>query len=196
MSDKEFQIPFVGLKLGIHDFEFEITDAFFENVEYSIVQKGKVKVYFSLEKKETMMVGNYRLEGLVGTTCDRCTEPVDIEIEGEYKLIYKFDDEATDSETLIIVYPEEFEINIKQSILEFISVSLPSRTMHDEGGCNEDMLDLLSEYTINSEPIGDEDDDEDEEWDEEEEEESEEDDNDYVDPRWNALKKLKGDNDK
>ncbi|MCH2223249.1 MAG: DUF177 domain-containing protein [Crocinitomicaceae bacterium] len=193
MSDKEYQIPFVGLKLGIHDFEFEITDRFFENIEYSIVQKGNVKVHFSLEKKETMMIGNYQLEGVVGTTCDRCTDPIDVQIEGEYRLIYKFDNEDTDDETLIVVFPEEFEINIKQSILEFISVSLPSRTMHEKGDCNEEMLDLLNEYTINSEPIGDEDV-EDEDWDDEdnEDEESEEE-NDYVDPRWEALKKLKGD---
>lgn len=190
MSDKEFQIPFVGLKIGVHDFEFDITDAFFENIEYSIVQKGNVKVHFSLEKKEVMMIGNYRLEGVVGTTCDRCTEPVDVQIEGAYRVVYKFDDEETDDEALIIVYPEEFEINIKESILEFISVSLPSRTMHSEGDCNEEMLDLLSEYTINLEPIGEEDV-EDEEWDEEESEEEEE--SDYVDPRWEALKKLKGD---
>ena len=110
-------------------------------------------------------------------------------------MIYKFDNEETDDETLIMVYPEEFEINIKESILEFIAVSLPSRTMHDEGGCNEDMLDLLSEYTMNSERIDEED--VDEEWEDEEEEEyEEEEESDYVDPRWEALKKLKGDSNK
>jgi hypothetical protein len=29
-SEKEYIVPFIGLKLGIHEFEFEIHDAFFE----------------------------------------------------------------------------------------------------------------------------------------------------------------------
>ena len=61
----EYVIPFVGLKTGVHTYEFEIGDAFFEGFEYSIIQKAKVHVKLELEKKETMLIGNYFLNGEV-----------------------------------------------------------------------------------------------------------------------------------
>ena len=172
-SNREYVIPFVGLKIGTHDFEFDITDKFFEEFEYSIVQSGDVKVNLALEKKETMLIGNFSINGVVRAACDRCNDPVEAEIEGEYQLIFKFDDKPSDDESLVIVYPEEFEIDMTDHILELITVSLPSRLVHEEGECNEEMIELLDNYSIHS----------DEELDDEAEEE--------VDPRWAALKNLK-----
>ena len=63
MSDKEFVIPFVGLKQGVHEFNFEIGKAFFESIEYSIVLEGNVYVTFLLDKKETMLIGDYTIRG-------------------------------------------------------------------------------------------------------------------------------------
>ncbi|MCR9170886.1 MAG: DUF177 domain-containing protein [bacterium] len=186
-TDRAFVIPFVGLKIGMHTFEFDITNAFFEQVEYSLIEKGNVHVTLNLEKKETMMVGDFTINGKVETSCDLCNDPVEVDIEGEYQLIFKFDDKPTDDESLIIVYPEEFEIDIRENLLELISVSLPSRTIHPDGECNEEMLELLNEYRINAD---DEDfDDEDFEEAEDMDEESDEDDE-YIDPRWAALKGL------
>lgn len=183
---KDYIIPFVGLKLGVHTYKFDITDAFFEIFEYSIIHKGNVEVELQLEKKETMLIGDFAIKGVVETECDRCADPVKTEIEGEYQLIYKFDTEPSDDETLIIVYPEEFEIDVKENILELITVSLPSRTIHKEGECNEEMLSILDEYILvsNEEAA--------EVADGESKEEPNENDE-YVDPRWAALKKLKDD---
>ncbi|XOV65903.1 MAG: DUF177 domain-containing protein [Fluviicola sp.] len=186
-TDRAFVIPFVGLKIGMHTFEFDITNAFFEQVEYSLIEKGNVHVTLNLEKKETMMIGDFIINGKVETSCDLCNDPVEVDIEGAYQLIFKFDDKPTDDETLIIVYPEEFEIDIRENLLELISVSLPSRTIHADGECNEEMLELLNEYRVNAD---DEDfDEEDLEEAEDMDEESDEDDE-YIDPRWAALKNL------
>lgn len=170
----------MGLKLGVHEFDFEVTNKFFEEFEYSIVQGGDVNVHLTLDKKETMLVGDFSLEGNVKATCDRCNDPVDVEIEGNYQLVFKFDDQPSDDESLVIVYPEEFEIDLNDHLLELISVSLPARTVHEEGDCNDEMIDLIDEYSLNSENL--------EELDEGEEDD---DDDDEIDPRWNALKNLK-----
>ncbi|NRA10443.1 MAG: DUF177 domain-containing protein [Crocinitomicaceae bacterium] len=148
MSKKDFVIPFVGLKQGVHEFNFEIGKAFFESIEYSIVQEGNVNVTFLLDKKEAMLIGDYTIRGTVKASCDRCTEPVDVEVEGEFQLVYKFDDKPSEDESLVIVYPEEYEIDIKESIHEFIAVSIPSRTVHEEGECNEEITNILSEYQV------------------------------------------------
>lgn len=184
-SKQNFKIPFVGLKIGVHSFEFDIDNTFFDSIEYSIIHKGNVKVELQLEKKETMLIGNYSIKGLVETNCNRCNDPFEVDIEGEYRLIYKFGKEPTNDETLIIIYPEEFEIDVKENILELITVSLPIRAVHDEGDCNEEVLSILDEYIlISNDEVA-----------EATEVESKDDQNDEensnTDPRWSALKKLK-----
>ncbi len=164
----------------MHSYKFDITDTFFDFFEYSIIHKGKVSVDLQLEKKETMLVGDYKIGGIVQTECDRCNDPVDVKVEGEYQLVYKFDTKPSDDESLVIVYPEVFEIDVKENILELITVSLPSRAVHEEGGCNEEMMDLLSEYVlISNDEV------------EETSEEAVSDEEEYIDPRWSALNKLK-----
>ena len=178
MANKEYKIPFVGLKTGVHEFQFEITDTFFEMFEYSLILKGDVKVLMKLEKKETMMIGDFHIEGQVEAECDRCSDPVEVDVKGDYQLIYKFDTEPSEDENLITIFPEEYEIDVKDSILEFITVSLPSRTIHKEGECNPEMIDILGEYILYSEDGT----------------ETEESPEGEIDPRWAALKKLKKDN--
>ena len=206
-NDNEFIIPFVGLKQGKHVFEFDITDAFFDTFEYSIIQKGKVHIEFTLDKKDTMMVGEFQVEGSVETSCDRCNDSIEVPIEGEFRLVYKFDNKESEDEALVIIYPEEYELHIKDTLLEFMTVLLPIRTIHPQGECNEEMMQLLNEYLITSldededdEDLDDEeydDDYDDEEYDDDDfdddsnsDDDDEPDDDRPIDPRWGALSQL------
>ncbi len=189
-SKRDYIIPFVGLKVGFHEFEFEIRDTFFEELEYSIIQKGNAHVKLRLEKKETMLIGEFSVSGLVFTSCDRCNDPVEVPVNGSFRLIYKFGDEVSDDETLIVLPDEAYELDVRQNIYELITVSLPARLVHPKGECNEEMLELLQKYSGRSEELND-----DEYWDDEEEDEDweddeEDDDDDPIDPRWSALKNL------
>jgi uncharacterized protein len=182
-SNKEYIIPFVGLSLGSHKFEFDVTDAFFDGIEYSIIHKGNVRVELLLEKRETMLVGNYKINGTVETNCNRCNDPVETKVKGEYRLVYKFGTEPSDDESLIIVYPEQFEIDIRDDIFELITVSLPLRSVHKKGECNEEMIEILGEYILTKEKVVKKESDENDD--------SDDDDNEGIDPRWAALNKLK-----
>lgn len=173
--NRDYIIPFVGLSLGFHEFKFDITDAFFDNFEYSIIHKAAANVVLMLEKKETMLVGKYSIAGVVDINCNRCEDPMSVALVGEYKLIYKFGTEPSDDESLIIVYPEEFELDIRDNILELITVSLPNRAVHDEGECNQEMISILEEYILVSEN---------------EIEKEEKLSDDEIDSRWSALNSL------
>ncbi len=173
MSSKdEFIIPFEGLKIGKHKFKFHIKDAFFEGLTYSIIQGGDIKVDFVLDKKETMMVAHFEMEGTVQKSCDRCNELMDNHIAVSHQIIYKFGEEESEDENLIVLPLSAFEIDLSSNIYELLTVALPSRTIHDEDECNEEMLSLLNKYVDSSI----------EHTDIQEEE---------IDPRWNQLKKLK-----
>ena len=50
---KEYLIPFVGLKLGKHHFEYQIDNTFFDLFEYDEFQNSDIKVSVVLEKNPT-----------------------------------------------------------------------------------------------------------------------------------------------
>jgi uncharacterized metal-binding protein YceD (DUF177 family) len=162
-----FKIPFVGLKLGKHEFEFDVDNAFFETLSYSLIEKGDLKVWLDLEKKETMLLASFYVEGTVEMVCSRCNEIMDADVEGELEIIYKFGHESYDDENLIVISPDSFEIDVSQPIYELITVSLPLRPVHEEGKCDEEMVKLLEKFQA-----------------------KEKKDNDDSDPRWSALKNL------
>jgi len=207
MSKSEFIIPFVGLKAGNHLFEYDITDSFFEGIENSIIHRGNVHVRLELEKKENMLVGIFVVEGQVTTNCDRCTDPIDVDVEGEYQIVYKFGGDPSENEGLIVLEEQAFELDVEMNIYELIAVSLPLRTIHEKEDCNPEMIALLDQYLINSMDDDDDDDfddDEDDDFgDDFDDDDSDDDgddddqsdgndikDNGEIDPRWSILKNL------
>jgi uncharacterized metal-binding protein YceD (DUF177 family) len=197
----EFKIQFVGLKLGTHRYAYDLNKSFFEGIEGSLVENGNVHVDVTLDKKETMMIVNFAFTGEVNAQCDRCNDPIVLPIQKEYRIVYKFGTEISDDENLIVLDNDAFEIELAQPMYELIVISLPTRFLHEQGTCNEAMMELYQSYIVNAnepdmEDFDEEWDDEDEEWDEdssdEENEEMDLSDNDKpIDPRWSALNKLK-----
>lgn len=181
-SKREYIIPFVGLRLGFHEFEFDIRDTFFEELDYSIIQKGNALVKLRLEKKETMLIGEFSVSGLVFTSCDRCNDPLEVPVNGSFRLIYKLGGEPSDDETLIVLSNDAYELDIRQNIYELMTISLPARSVHPKGECNEEMIELLNKYSGRKEDFNDDQD----------EDLEDDDDNDEgpIDPRWSALKNL------
>jgi uncharacterized metal-binding protein YceD (DUF177 family) len=165
-----FEIPFVGLKLGTHEFEFDVNDTFFASLPYSPIEKGSIKVWLDLEKKETMLIANFECFGHVEQICSRCNESALIEIDSELAVIYKFghEEEETNDDNLLIVNYDAYELDVSQQVYEMISLALPIRPMHEEGECDEEMVKLIEKYQIK-------------------EEKKDEDD---IDPRWSVLKGL------
>ncbi len=166
----DFTIPFAGLKLGHHSYEFEVDDAFFEDLDYSLVKKGNVAVSIDLEKKETMLILQFDLTGSVEVECNLCTDPMDQSVNASYPLIYKFGLEDLEDDSIIVIHPDSYQIDVSHPIYEFLTLALPLRTVHAEGQCNQEMLDTLNKYL--SSPT----------------DESEK--NDQIDPRWSVLKNL------
>jgi uncharacterized metal-binding protein YceD (DUF177 family) len=167
-SKSEYIIPFEGLKLGVHEYEFKLDNTFFAREMHSFVEKGELNLKFKLEKKERMMLGAFDFSGYVIKPCDLCTEDVKVTLKGSFDIIFKFGDEDSDDENLIMVASNEFEIDITPLCIEFITSMIPSKVVHPKGECNEEMLALLKKYSAGSD-------------------ESE---NTASDPRWAALKNL------
>lgn len=144
-----FSIPFIGLKVGLHQLKFEVDNAFFAKFENSLIKKGDVTVTLDLDKRSHMAVLDFSLDGAVVTDCDRCMEAIRLPIEGEYVLHAKYseqDMEGTDE--IIYIHPKLDRLNVAQYIYEYIHLSIPMiKTCESdpEANCNEEILSLFEE---------------------------------------------------
>lgn len=174
-NTKEFLIPFIGLKLGKHHFEYQVSNAFFEIFDYDEYQNSDIKVNVVLDKKSTLLELNFKHKGTVNVPCDLTGEDFDLPVKGKMKLIVRFGEEFNnDNEELLILPHGEFEVNIAQYIYEMIVLSVPFKRVHPgikDGSLNTEALTKLNELSINEEK---------QEYNEEE----------NIDPRWDKLKKL------
>ncbi len=152
---KDFVINFVGLQEGKHDFQFEITDQFFESIDYSEIQKGEIKVDLLLEKKPGMMLLNFTFKGFVETTCDRCADNFNYPIDLQEKLVVKVGGKADDSGSLvevIILAPQDHQLDLTHFLYESVKLALPLKIVHpdDTSGkstCDPEVLKKLDELS-------------------------------------------------
>ena len=172
---KEFTIPFKGLKIGKHQFEFELNRAFFEHFKYEEFNEAFIKLNVQLEKMSTLMEFTLNFSGHVNVACDVTNELFDQEISGTYQFVVKFGEEENDeNEDLLILPYGSYEVNIQQYIYESVVLAMPLRRIHpgvEDGSLKSDIIEKLKEL---SPETSDEIEEEDE----------------ITDPRWDSLKKL------
>ncbi len=165
-------IPFSGLSLGNHHFDFQIGDSFFENIECSEVQGGEVQVSVMLERQERMLVFDIAFHGFLTTPCDRCLDPFPFPVEGEERLYVKFGEDFHEESYDVMVIPKsEHRIDLTHIVYEMLILMLPYQRVHpdDEDGnttCDPEILARMEHLKANQ----------------------------GEDPRWDALKNIRLDN--
>ena len=148
-----YNIAFKGLKEGNHIFEYHIGKAFFEPIENSLVEEAEVNVAITLERRNTFMSLHLNIEGSVKLICDRCLELYDQPINNKAKLFIKFSETVTDdTDDVIWLHPEVYQLNVAQIIYEYICLSIPLKHVHPvkkDGTslCNPEMIKTLEAYS-------------------------------------------------
>ncbi len=142
-----FSIPFIGLKVGLHQLKFEVDDSFFAEYENSLVKQGELTVTLDLDKRSHMAVLDFSLEGTVITDCDRCMEDINLPINGEYTLHAKYSEQDMEpTDEIIYIHPRLDRLNVAQFIYEYIHLSIPMmKTCESDpnASCNEEVLSLF-----------------------------------------------------
>ena len=69
---KAFDIQFSGLKLGEHQFDFEIDEKFFAHFGYEEFEKAELIADVIFVKKENQLELNFTVSGRVWLYCDIC----------------------------------------------------------------------------------------------------------------------------
>jgi DUF177 domain-containing protein len=164
---REYDVEFGGLGMGGHCFDFEVNKEFFTLFEYSEITEGNIKVSLKLLKNEGLMVMEFDLQGEVNIICDRCADFYSQDIHKSYRLIIKTtekDNNDNDDDDVVYISPKDHQINVASYIYEYINLALPMRKVHPrEEDCNQEVIQKFLEQKEQEK----------------------------IDPRWEALKKIK-----
>ena len=175
IKQREFNIPFSGLKQGKHEFDYKIENTFFESFGYNEFNNAKIDLHVVLNKMSTMMELEMQANGSVNVDCDITSEPYDQKISGTLELVVKFGDEFNDENDEILIIPHsEHQLNIAQYFYEMLVLAVPQKRVHPgvlDGTLESEALKKLEELSPKEEKDNKEDN----------------------DPRWDELKKLKTD---
>ncbi|MBC9931962.1 YceD family protein [Chitinophaga qingshengii] len=152
---REFDIAFVGLKPGVHSFQYEIGESFFEHFEGERdFSDCKATVNLTLDKKVNFFLLKFEIGGSVTVTCDRCGQPFELQLWDEFNQIVKMVDnpeemanEDADPDVAYISKTES-HLNVAEWIYEFIQLSIPMQRIHPDtadgkSGCDPKVIEML-----------------------------------------------------
>jgi uncharacterized protein len=167
-----FEVHIVGLAFSVHEFEFNVDEGFFKHYGTDVINKGILNAKVTLNKHETFIETTFQIQGTVQLTCDRSLDFFDFPLNINQLLVYKYGEEDKEiSEEVMMIHRDTASLDLGQPMYEYIVLSVPMKKLHprfqDEEETNEEGKLVYSSLNITTEDSSD------------------------VDPRWEALKKLK-----
>ncbi len=139
---KPFEIAFVGLSSGVHEFTYELNDAFFSCYADSEVTKANLAATLIMHKKNNMLDLEFLVKGKLELNCDRCLEAFWYQMDLHKMLYIKFGDRFEEqSDDVIIIPSTESHIDVAQYFYEFVVLGLPGKRVHPGGKNKEDNCD-------------------------------------------------------
>jgi uncharacterized metal-binding protein YceD (DUF177 family) len=171
---RKYSIHFSGLKQGKQNFEFKIDKGFFEDFGNTEILDAEIDIDVEFEKHSNNLSLNFSITGIIVSSCDRCLEPIDVEIDYSPVLYVNFGDETsdiTDVDDTMILSRTEDTLDLAKHFYDYVCLNIPIQKYHpdDENGestCNPEMIEKLKNYSIHHEMDKE------------------------IDPRWDKLKNL------
>src|ERR1700709_844806 len=128
---RPFEIPFVGLKPGIHHFDYEVDDKFFASYGEQDFRDCSAKIKLELDRKSGFMLLKFDIDGGTNVSCDRCGNPLSMNLWDEFNIVVKMvddpavmNDQEEDPDIYFISHSES-HIDVADWIYEFINLSIP-----------------------------------------------------------------------
>ena len=150
MSEQNhYIIDLKRLPIGTHEFDIQLDDAFFEGLEKSEILRGKVDCKATLNLREEDYQLNMAVRGTVFVVCDRCLDPMPLEIDDEQE-IWSEDEEDSDDRGSMT----NDQLDITWLAYEIVTINIPIVHCHQPGECNAQMELLLHDHLCDEpEPV-------------------------------------------
>jgi len=130
-SRREFEIAFVGLKPGVHEFNYRIDDRFFEEFNEQDFRNSEANVRLLLDKNSSFMILRFEIGGKAEVNCDRCNNNLPIQLFEEFTITVKITEEPElmngqdEDPDVYYISRGESHLDVKDWIYEFVNLSIP-----------------------------------------------------------------------
>ena len=168
----KYKIKLNGLKDGSYINSFKIRGEFFETLNSSEIKLVDIDIDTMLKVENRRYNLEIKFNGIVkDILCDICTEKINIPISSNINYIIKKGIEKNlEDENVIFVDEKDKELILDSFLYEMIVLAFPTKRQHqlnaiNDEECNKEMVNLINKYSVKE--------------------------NNNIDPRWEALKKLK-----
>jgi len=136
------------LPVGTHLFDFQLDSDFFASLEKSEILSGEVAAKAVLNLREEDYRLNIAVQGTVFVVCDRCLDPMPLDINDEQE-IFSEDEEMSNDKS------QMSNLDLSWLAYEIVSINIPIVHSHQPGECNKQM-ELLLQNHLCAEPEPDE----------------------------------------
>ncbi len=154
-----FRIPMSALKADADSFDWDIESQFFAVFDDEHQPpEGNFKVLMDLERTGLLVNLDFKVKGMLKTTCDRCLAPIEMKVENQFQLVIKFGDPEDSTDEVIFIDPEAPDLNVGKSIYDFILLSIPfSHRIPDcdtleHPPCDMSIVNYLQEHKVEELP--------------------------------------------
>jgi uncharacterized metal-binding protein YceD (DUF177 family) len=128
---REYEIAFVGLRPGDHEFQYTVDDRFFEDYGTQDFRNPAASVKLKLEKNNSFMILRFEIGGKADVTCDRCNSELPLQLFDEFTVTVKMveepgvmNEQEVDPDVFYISRGES-HLYVKDWIYEFVNLSIP-----------------------------------------------------------------------
>ncbi len=141
MSDQNhYIIDLKRLPVGTHTFDIRLNDEFFQSLEKTEVLNGVVDAKATLNLREEDYQLNIAVHGTVFVVCDRCLDPMPLDIQDEQEMFSDEEEMANDQAV------KGQTLDLSWLAYEIVSINIPLVHSHQSGGCNKQMELLLHDH--------------------------------------------------
>jgi uncharacterized metal-binding protein YceD (DUF177 family) len=148
----EFDIKFVGLKIGKHNFQFKINNDFISKFQDALIDNLDINLNFTLDKQsDRLFLMEFEFSGSLGLECDRCLQSINYPVKQHYRIVLKVDNtEKNSDDDVIFVSSNDFKVNIASYVYEFVSLLVPMKktceTINQK--CDQQMLKIINNFSV------------------------------------------------
>ncbi len=144
-------IPIVGMGDGLHQYSFELDDAFIEHMDADLKPGVDVHVEVIADRRASIIELKLKFKGKVASNCDRCTADIFLPIDASYDQLVKLvETEIEVDDEVLFIHPKTASLDLDHILYDFLYLSIPIIKRYDceddvPKPCNQKVLDILDQ---------------------------------------------------
>ena len=137
-----FSIPLKTMPEGTQEFAYHLDKQFFVTMESADIRDADLDVKLTVVYKHDLYSLAFHITGTVTLLCDRCLDDLILPIDTTSDIAVNYDE----TDELLIIPESDNTLNVSYMIYDTVSLAIPLKHVHPMGKCNRAMSALLRKH--------------------------------------------------